>query len=318
MDGYKRGLSPGSRTLTLAALVLCVWLLTVASASAQSVRVLVFHGGANATNDAGVAAIKALGTANDFAVDASADATTSRRRTSRTTARSSSSTPRATASTPRRRPRCRATSRAAAASSASARAAEAEPGNTFFDGLIGARPTPASPTATTDAGRRGRRPRAPGDARPAARVDAHRRLVPRGPTRPTGTVHTVARYRAPGAPAGDGTTTGGTDSPISWCRDYQRRPLLLHRHGPHRGRATARPTSASTCSARSSGPRASSAATARRRSTPTTRHERLVDGAERPTSTHSGESHGVAIGPQRLGASTSAAATAAPTPSAAR
>ena len=30
-----------------------------------------------------------------------------------------------------------------------------------------------------------------------------------------------------------------------------RRPLLLHRHGPHRGRATARRTSASTCSARS-------------------------------------------------------------------
>ena len=40
-------------------------------------------------------------------------------------------------------------------------------------------------------------------------------------TRPTGTVHTVARYRAPGAAAGDGTTTGGTDWPISWCRDYQ-------------------------------------------------------------------------------------------------
>ena len=40
-------------------------------------------------------------------------------------------------------------------------------------------------------------------------------------TRPTGTVHTVARYRAVGAAAGDGTTTGGTDWPISWCRDYQ-------------------------------------------------------------------------------------------------
>ena len=40
-------------------------------------------------------------------------------------------------------------------------------------------------------------------------------------TRPTGTVHTVARYRAPTAAAGDGTTTGGTDHPISWCRDYQ-------------------------------------------------------------------------------------------------
>ncbi len=47
-------------------------------------------------------------------------------------------------------------------------------------------------------------------------------------------VHTVARYHAPGAPAGDGTDIGGTDHPISWCRDYARRPLLLHRHGPHR------------------------------------------------------------------------------------
>ena len=41
-----------------------------------------------------------------------------------------------------------------------------------------------------------------------------------GSTRPTGTVHTVARYHAPNAAAGDGTATGGTDHPISWCRDY--------------------------------------------------------------------------------------------------
>jgi plastocyanin len=40
-------------------------------------------------------------------------------------------------------------------------------------------------------------------------------------TRPTGQVHTVARYRAPNAPAGDGTDIGGTDWPISWCRDFQ-------------------------------------------------------------------------------------------------
>ena len=49
------------------------------------------------------------------------------------------------------------------------------------------------------------------------RNDIYYRWTPR----PTGTVHTVARYRAPGAAAGDGTTTGGTDWPISWCRDYQ-------------------------------------------------------------------------------------------------
>ena len=40
-------------------------------------------------------------------------------------------------------------------------------------------------------------------------------------TRPTGTVHTVARWHALDAPAGDGTSTGGTDHPISWCRDVR-------------------------------------------------------------------------------------------------
>ena len=60
----------------------------------------------------------------------------------------------------------------------------------------------------------------PSDARPAAawnRTD----LWYTWHTRPTGTVHTVARYRAPNAAAGDGTTVGGTDHPISWCRDYR-------------------------------------------------------------------------------------------------
>ena len=39
--------------------------------------------------------------------------------------------------------------------------------------------------------------------------------------RPTGEVHTVARWHAPDAPAGDGTDVGGTDHPVSWCRDFQ-------------------------------------------------------------------------------------------------
>ena len=34
-------------------------------------------------------------------------------------------------------------------------------------------------------------------------------------------MHTVARYHAPNASAGDGTNVGGTDWPISWCRDFQ-------------------------------------------------------------------------------------------------
>ena len=98
--------------------------------------------------------------------------------------------------------------------------AEAETGNTFFNGLIGARPASSSSTATTS------QVVAVGD-----RVHPSTRDLPlewtrddvwyTWTTRPTGTVHTLARYRAPGAAAGDGTTTGGTDSPISWCRDFQ-------------------------------------------------------------------------------------------------
>ncbi|HEY6594611.1 MAG TPA: ThuA domain-containing protein, partial [Asanoa sp.] len=40
-------------------------------------------------------------------------------------------------------------------------------------------------------------------------------------TRPTGTVHTVARWRRLEDAPGDGTNVGGTDTPISWCRDVR-------------------------------------------------------------------------------------------------
>jgi glucose/arabinose dehydrogenase/type 1 glutamine amidotransferase len=99
-------------------------------------------------------------------------------------------------------------------------AAEAEPGVPFFDGLIGARPSAASSSATTE------QTVAVGDrVHPAtahlplelSRTDVWYQWQ----TRPTGAVHTVARYHAPDAPAGDGTNVGGTDHPISWCRDFQ-------------------------------------------------------------------------------------------------
>src|SRR5690242_18008472 len=99
-------------------------------------------------------------------------------------------------------------------------AAEAEPGSALFDELIGARPDPASPsgvaTKTVEVG---------------DRVNPSTRSLPlelnrtdawyRWQTRPTGTVHTVARWRDLAAPAGDGTSVGGTDWPISWCRDVR-------------------------------------------------------------------------------------------------
>ena len=99
-------------------------------------------------------------------------------------------------------------------------AAEAEPGNTFVTGLIGARPDAASPTTASDQvvvfGDRVH-PSTKGLPLEWTRNDIYYRWT----SRPTGTVHTLARYRAVGAAAGDGTTTGGTDWPISWCRDYQ-------------------------------------------------------------------------------------------------
>ena len=88
-------------------------------------------------------------------------------------------------------------------------------------GLIGARPDAAQPDRRQRPGRRRRRPGAPGDARACRWSGRARDVWYRWNPRPTGTVHTVARYHAPDAPAGDGTATGGTDWPISWCRDYQ-------------------------------------------------------------------------------------------------
>lgn len=96
--------------------------------------------------------------------------------------------------------------------------ATVEPGSSFVNGLIGARPS-NSPTAvearTVVAGDR---------VHPATRdlpLQFDRSdLWYTWTTRPTGSVHTVARYRAVGAAAGDGTNVGGTDNPIAWCRDY--------------------------------------------------------------------------------------------------
>ena len=101
-----------------------------------------------------------------------------------------------------------ATSRAAAASSASARPPRPSPAARSSTGLIGARPDAAQ---LDDRVRPGRRRSATACTRPPrtcrcewTRTDVWYRWT----TRPTGTVHTVARYRAPGAAAGDGTDHG--------------------------------------------------------------------------------------------------------------
>ena len=203
----------------LAALALT---LTGADAAfAQSTpRVLVFHGPSDATIDAGVAALETLGSENNFEVDPSTNAAdfsaTNLARYRAIVFLNNAGDRLSTA----QEGALQGYVQAGGGFVGIGTAAEAEPGNSFVTGLIGARPDTASPTTASD------QVVAFGDrVHPATkslplewtRSDIWYRWNPR----PTGTVHTVARYHATDAPAGDGTATGGTDWPISWCRDYQ-------------------------------------------------------------------------------------------------
>ena len=185
----------------------------------SSVKVLVLKGANDATNIAGVTAIKALGTANDFTVDEAAGVADIN------TTKLNGYQGLVFLNVP-----------GDVLDSAGEAAlqdyvengngflgigstATVEPGSSFVNGLIGARPNnnPTTPSSQTVV---------PGD-----RVHPSTRDLPllwnrsdlwyTWTTRPTGTVHTVARYHAPTAAAGDGTAVGGTDHPISWCRDYR-------------------------------------------------------------------------------------------------
>jgi glucose/arabinose dehydrogenase/type 1 glutamine amidotransferase len=214
--------APGHLTRALRALLLAVAvaLLGAASAQAQSGqdKVLVFHGPSDPTTEPGVAAIEALGAANDFEVDATADASIFD----------------ATGLAPYRAVVFLNTAGNLLSDGQEdaleafvddgggflgiGSAAQSEEGSEFFDNLIGARPNDqgsTTPSAQTVA---------VGDrVHPSTRdldLEWDRTDVwYQWQTRPTGSVHTVARYHAPDAPAGDGTSIGGTDHPISWCRD---------------------------------------------------------------------------------------------------
>src|SRR3954465_3784137 len=217
--------NPARRLLLAAALVLGLSLLGASGAKAQStIKVLVFTGPSDATTDAGVAALQSLGGAHDFgvAVTQNAGAFTA----------ANLAQYRAVVFLNNAGDRLDGAQESAlqgyvnggggfvGIGGGAGAAAEAEPGSAFVDGLIGARPATDSPTTASS------QVVAVGDrVHPATRdlplewtrTDVWYRWI----QRPTGQVHTVARYRAPGAPAGDGTSTGGTDWPISWCRDYQ-------------------------------------------------------------------------------------------------
>ena len=199
-----------------------VCLFSTADAFAQSTtRVLVFHGPTDAVNTAGVSAIEALGTANNFTADNTADAT---QFNATNLARY-----RAVVFLDNKGDLLSATQETALQTFIQGGggfvgiggAAEAEPTSTFVTGLIGGTRPDASSVATASD-----QVLAVGDrVHPATKdlpLESTRNDIwYRWNPRPTGTVHTLARYRAVGAPAGDGTSTGGTDWPISWCRDFQ-------------------------------------------------------------------------------------------------
>ena len=99
-------------------------------------------------------------------------------------------------------------------------AANLQPGDTFFSGLIGARPAASSPTGTTS------QTVEVGDRTHPSTRELPLEWGPRSDVwyawqqNPTGQVHTVARVRF-GATADDGYRSATQSRAISWCRDFQ-------------------------------------------------------------------------------------------------
>ncbi|HWK29671.1 MAG TPA: ThuA domain-containing protein [Solirubrobacter sp.] len=191
-----------------------------ATAQAQDVKVLVFHGPADETTAPALDAIKALGTANGFGVDEAAGAADI---TATNLAKYRSVVFVNTAGDLLNAEQEAALQRFVEGGNGFlgiGSAAQGESG-AFFDGLIGARPAAGSPTTESS------QLVVPGD-----RVHPATRALPlqwtrtdvwyRWASRVTGNLHVLARYRAPGAAAGDATKdSGDNDTAISWCRDYR-------------------------------------------------------------------------------------------------
>ena len=184
-------------------------------------KVLVLKGATDATNTAGVTAIKALGTANNFGVDEAAGVDGHQRRQARrTTGAGLPQRRRATCSTPAGRRRC---------------SDFVENGNGFL-GIGSTAHGRAGLELRQRPDRRAPRPEQPDDERrsdvvpgdrvhpstrdAAAAVEPHRRLVHVGPARPARSTPSRATTRRTRPPA-TARAPGGTDTPISWCRDYR-------------------------------------------------------------------------------------------------
>jgi glucose/arabinose dehydrogenase/type 1 glutamine amidotransferase len=210
-SGHPRSLRAALAGLFAAALLLG-W---APAASAQDARVLVYHPTPNATIDAGLDALEEAAADGDFEIQATTDPT---------------------AFTPANLADYKAvvflnvTGDTLNSSQESAlqafiqagngfvgigSSAEAETGVTFFNGLIGARPsTTVNGNYTVVAGDR---------VHPASRdlpLTAERNdAFYTWQSNPTGSVHTLIRVRS-GEVAGDGTHPN-IDRPLAWCRDFQ-------------------------------------------------------------------------------------------------
>ena len=220
---------------------------------------------------------------------------------------------------PSRRPRCSAFVDGGGGFLGIGSAAQGEAGSPFFDGLIGARPERRQLDRRDRADRRRRRPRAPGDAGPAARARRARTPGTSGararPARSTPSRATTRRMRRPAT----APTSAAPTTPISWCRDYRGGRSFYTGMGRTAGGFGEERLPHAPRRARCSGPPAWSAATARPRSTPTTRARRSCSAGAVTTGLDEQRRVARPRRPRRTaGCSTSAAATAAPTRSAAR
>jgi PKD repeat protein/glucose/arabinose dehydrogenase/type 1 glutamine amidotransferase len=97
--------------------------------------------------------------------------------------------------------------------------ATAMPGSNFFTNLIGARPDGDASGPEENVAVFGDRVH-PSTAELPLELNVTDSFYT-WEDRPTGDVHVVARWRAPGDPAGDGTDVAGTDHELSWCHDFQ-------------------------------------------------------------------------------------------------
>jgi len=205
----------------LAAFALAAITLIFASpARAQGApQVLLFHDGADAATDAGVAAIQDLAADNDFDVTVTSDAADLNPDDLDAYAALIFLGVEGDVLNDAQANAVRDYVRDGHGFLGIGTTAEAMPGSNFFDNLIGARPDGDASGPEENVVVFGDRVH-PATADLPLELDVTDSFYV-WEDRPTHKVHVVARWRAPGDPAGDGTDVANTDHELSWCHDFQ-------------------------------------------------------------------------------------------------